>query len=172
VNRFACAYIVCLLWQLYDWPYTLTIMTSHSIVMVLQVPNSKETNDKIDALLSKLRAVLASGAADGQIGTVDADNTVLDVFSQNSVVDMLKIVNPDIKRMEAMRCARSLGPSLASEVENVRNKLRAANHASEEALEYMEKWSRRERDALDYGETMRQQEQVLLCTPSPLQCAS
>jgi hypothetical protein len=126
-----------------------------------QVPNSKETNDKIDALLSKLRSVLASGAADGQIGTVDADNTVLDVFSQNSVVDMLKIVNPEIKRMEAMRCARSLGPSLASEVENVRNKLRGANHASEEALEYMEKWSRRERDALDYGETMRQQEQVL-----------
>jgi hypothetical protein len=83
---------------------------------------------------------------------------------------MLKIVNPEIKRMEAMRCARSLGPSLSSEVENVRNKLRGANQASEEALEYMEKWSRRERDALDYGETMRQQEQVLLCMPVSLQC--
>lgn len=124
-----------------------------------QVPNSKETNDKIEAALEKLRTILASGSPEKIIGTIDSENTVLDVFSPINAEKILDIVNPDAKRMDTMRTARTVGPLLASEAENLRLKLRQANKASEDALEYMEKWSRRERDALDYAETMRQQEQ-------------
>jgi hypothetical protein len=128
----------------------------------LEVPASPETNAQVDEMIEKLRVLVASGlpACDGSLQSIrdtGNDSTVLDAFSSKTTAIVLSCFE-EIGRSKMLREVRNHSLALSSEMTTLKATLNKVNKDSEEALEYMEKWSRREKDANDYAETIRQQE--------------
>jgi hypothetical protein len=128
----------------------------------LEVPASPETNAQIDEVIEKLRVLVASGSPAGD-ATVQSlkdtinENTVLDPFTSKTAAIVLTCFE-ETMRGKMLREVRNHSLTLSTEMTTLKGALNKANKDSEEALEYMEKWSRREKDANDYAETIRQEE--------------
>lgn len=126
------------------------IMQLKDLCADFQAVPSAETIAKVDAVLEKMKALVASTTAAGE--------SVLKVFCATTEAAIEAILSTE-DHGTLLRAARKLSGSFANEQIYLRNQLKKANKDSEEALENMEKWSRRERESNDYARTVRQEEE-------------
>lgn len=135
---------------------------ARTVAMVMQLKDlcgdfqavpSAETIAKVDDVLGKMKSLVASTTAEGE--------SVLKVFSTPTEAAIESILSTE-DHGTLLRAARKQSGNFSCEQLNLRNQLKKANKDSDEALENMEKWARRERDANDYASTIRREEEEWL----------
>ena len=127
----------------------------------LNVPNSVETNTKVTELMVRVKDLVENEDA-LQALSANCRVDVETILNDEATFHQLMQAGKDGKKIRSSMVRNIFKLTVGEEITNAKKDLARAQRISDEAVEYMEKWSRREKDANDYAETMRQQEQEWL----------
>jgi hypothetical protein len=118
---------------------------------ILALPSSVETGKAIDTTMETLQKLVEAST------NTQTEESVLSIFTRKTEASIRAIMaEPDKQKLTRM--ARALHPSLGEEVTVLRSQLSMAQKDNEEALEEMEKWAKREKEAHDYAREMQKQD--------------